>query len=208
MPHMDVLVRRAGPDDAAAPLLYESARPYYDAYAGSERRARRLVASVYGLGRHTASWETCWVAEVDGRVVGVLAGFPVTDAPELARRFVGLTFRRTPPWRWPGMWRHVQAAGTLAPRTPARSWYVDALAVDAGLRRRGVARALLAVAEEQAEALDLTGVALDTGLHNEGARALYLASGFEEHDVRRARSDRIASAVGGPGFVGYFKARS
>ena len=206
MPHMDVLVRPATPEDAAPPLLYESARPYYDAYMGGERRARRLLTTVYALGRHTASWDCCWVAEAGGGVVGVIAGFPVLEAGALARRFVGLTVRRTPPWRWPGMARHVRAAGTLAPRTPPRSWYIDALAVDAGWRRRGVARALLRVAEAEASRLGLEGVALDTGLGNAAARALYSGHGFEERDVRRARSDSIAAAVGGPGFVGYFKA--
>src|SRR4051794_29310989 len=205
MPHMDSLVRHATRQDAATPLLYESARPYYDAYAGSERRARRLLAAVYGLPGHTASWERCWVAVADERVIGVLAGFPALEAAALARRFVSLTARRLPPWRWPGMARHVQAAGTLAPRTPPRSWYVDALAVDPAFRRRGVAAALLRAAEGEAARAGLEGVALDTGLANHAARALYAGQGYEERDVRRARNDRIAAAVGGPGFVGYFK---
>jgi ribosomal protein S18 acetylase RimI-like enzyme len=206
MPHMDPLVRRATPEDPAASLLYESARPYYDAYAGGERRARALLATVYRLGAHTASWEACWVAESgDGAVVGVLAGFPTLEAGALARRFVGLTVRRTPPWRWPAMARHVRAAGTLAPHTPPRSWYVDALAVDEAWRRRGMAGALLHAAEAEAARAGLTGVALDTGLANAAARALYAAHGFEERDIRRARTDRIAAAVGGAGFVGYFK---
>jgi ribosomal protein S18 acetylase RimI-like enzyme len=205
MPHMEPLVRRATPQDDATPLLYESARPYYDAYAGSERRARRLLAAVYDVPGHTASWETCWVAEVDGQLIGVLAGFPALEAAALARRFVSLTSRRLPPWRWPGMARHVHAAGTLAPHTPPRSWYVDALAVDPAFRRRGVAGALLHAAEEQAARAGLEGVALDTGLANHGARALYASHGFDERDLRRARTRRIEAAVGGPGFVGYFK---
>jgi ribosomal protein S18 acetylase RimI-like enzyme len=77
--------------------------------------------------------------------------------------------------------------------------------VDAAWRRRGVAGALLRVAEAEAVRAGLAGVALDTGLANAGARALYTSFGFEERDVRRARSARIADAVGGPGFVGYFK---
>jgi hypothetical protein len=48
-------------------------------------------------------------------------------------------------------------------------------------------------------------VALDTGLGNAPARALYSAYGFREHDVRRAADARTARAVGGPGFVSYFK---
>ena len=48
-------------------------------------------------------------------------------------------------------------------------------------------------------------LALDTGLQNRPARALYDAYGFREREIRRAPSDRIAKALGGPGFVGYLK---
>ena len=166
-----------------------------------------MLAAVYGVEGHTASWAVCRVAEAEGRVVGVMAGFAAAEADRLARRFVALTVRRMPPWRWPAVARHVRAAATLTPHTPARSWYVDALAVDPGWRRRGVARALLRAAEAEAASAGLAGVALDTGLANHAARALYARLGFSEHDVRRARTDRIAAAVGGPGFVGYFKPR-
>ena len=49
------------------------------------------------------------------------------------------------------------------------------------------------------------GVALDTGLHNEAARALYEHTGFRQREIRRARTPAVAAAIGGPGFVGYFK---
>ena len=45
-------------------------------------------------------------------------------------------------------------------------------------RRRGVARALLAEADRLAAAQGLRGVALDTGIENRAARALYQRSGF------------------------------
>ena len=38
------------------------------------------------------------------------------------------------------------------------------------------------------------------------ARALYEAYGFGEREIRRARNDKTARALGGPGFVGYVKA--
>ena len=73
---MDVHVRAARPSDPVAGLLFESASPYYAAYAGGERRARRPLDIVYPRAGHTASWEVCRVAEHDKRVVGVLAAFP------------------------------------------------------------------------------------------------------------------------------------
>ena len=138
---------------------------YYDAYAGTEARARRILTRVYGRPAHSASWEFCYIAEAEGDLIGVLAGFPSRRGEELARRFVG-TLPRIPVWRWPRLLRHLQAAGHVAPRPPAGSWYVEALAVRYDWRRRGVARALLGEAEHQAKRNGSTGVALDTGLAN------------------------------------------
>jgi ribosomal protein S18 acetylase RimI-like enzyme len=205
MTEMPVAVRPATPADPADTLLYLSAKPYYDAYAGSEARARSLLATVYGRRGHAASFDVCAVAELDGQLAGVIAWFPVTEGDARARRFVSLTAPRVPPWRWPALLRHLRAAGTVSPHPPPRTLYVDALAVDPAFRRRGVARALLRSAEEAARAGDLDGVALDTGLHNEPARALYAATGYREREIRRAPDKATAAAIGGPGFVSYVK---
>jgi ribosomal protein S18 acetylase RimI-like enzyme len=68
-----------------------------------------------------------------------------------------------------------------------------------------VARRLLAEAEAAAASAGLRGVAVDTGLANAPARALYEGYGFQERDVRRAPDPDTARAVGGSGFVAYFK---
>jgi ribosomal protein S18 acetylase RimI-like enzyme len=205
MTHMPLAVRPATPADPVAALLYASAKPYYDAYAGSESRARSMLSAVYTRPGHAASFEVCEVAELDGELAGVIAWFPVSEGDHRARRFVSLTVPRLPPWRWPGLLRHLRAAGTLSPHPPPGTLYVDALAVDPAFRRRGVASALLRHAEAFAAAHGLEGVALDTGLHNEPARALYEASGYAEREVRRAPSPAVAEAIGGPGFVSYLK---
>jgi len=88
---MDLLVRPAAPDDPCVPLLFESARPYYTAYAGSEQRALELLHAVYTRPTHAASYDCCTVACVDGELVGVVAGFPVTSGDRLSRRFIQLT---------------------------------------------------------------------------------------------------------------------
>ncbi|HET9737859.1 MAG TPA: GNAT family N-acetyltransferase [Solirubrobacteraceae bacterium] len=203
---MTLAVRPATPDDdPARELLYLSAKPYYDAYAGSERRARALVSALYPCTGHAASFDVCSVAVLDGAVAGVIASFPVAEGDARARRFVNLTAPRVPPWRWPALIRHVRAAGLVSPHPPEGTLYVDALAVDPGFRRRGIARALLAHAEAAAAAAGLRGVSLDTGLRNDAARALYAAAGYEERETRRAPSRTVADAVGGPGFVSYVK---
>ena len=205
MTDMTFTVRPATPDDPASELLYLSAKPYYDAYAGSERRARALLTALYPRKGHAASFDVCSVAEVDGAVAGVIASFPSAEGDARARRFVNLTAPRVPPWRWPALIRHLRAAGLVSPHPPERTLYVDALAVDPRVRRRGVARTLLAHAEREAAAAGLHGVSLDTGLRNDAARALYAAAGYEERETRRAPNPAVATAVGGPGFVSYLK---
>ena len=202
---MTLAVRPATPDDPADDLLYLSAKPYYDAYAGSEARARGLLAAVYGRTGHAASFEVCSVVELEGDLAGVIAWFPVYEGDARARRFVALTAPRVPPWHWPHLLRHLRAAGTVSPNPPLSTLYVDALAVAPEFRRRGVATALLAGAEEAARDAGLNGVALDTGLQNEAARALYEHTGFRQREIRRAPNPRVAAAIGGPGFVGFFK---
>jgi ribosomal protein S18 acetylase RimI-like enzyme len=204
---MEPVVRAARPEDPAAALLYVSAAPYYDRYAGGEERARRLLAAVYPRERHTASWDVCRVALMDGDVAGVMAAFPVGEGEALARRFIRLTLRRLPPWRLPGLVRHLRAAAAVSPQPPAGLLYVDALAVAPAWRRQGVARALLAEADRLAEERGLPGVALDTGIENRAARALYEGSGFEQRGLRPVPDERSARAIGGSGFVGYVKRR-
>jgi ribosomal protein S18 acetylase RimI-like enzyme len=85
--------------------------------------------------------------------------------------------------------------------------YVDALATDAAHRRRGIATALLDDAERRAREAGLAGVALDTGIENRPARALYERYGFTPSGLRPAPDERTSRAVGGSGFVGYVKPR-
>jgi ribosomal protein S18 acetylase RimI-like enzyme len=207
MPAMQVVVRAARPDDAAAGLLFLSAAPYYAAYAGGADPARRLLHRLYPRRRHTASWEVCRVAEVGSEVVGVMAAFPTEDGDELARRFVRLTLVHIAPWRVPGLFRHLRATAIVSPHPPSGMLYVDALATDPAHRRRGIARALLEEADRMAADAGLGGVVLDTGLENRAARALYEDSGYLVRALRPAPDERTARAVGGSGFVGYVKSR-
>lgn len=201
---MPLHVRAARPSDiAAAELLYLSAAPYYDRFAGSPGRARRVLAAVFPREAHTASWSVCRVAERDGRVVGVMAAFPASAGDALARRFLVLSTSRMPPWRWPGVVRHLRASMTMTPAPPRDTLYVDALAVAGEARRSGVATALLAAADELAAAVGARAVALDTGLENAPAQALYAALGFRRTHEQTAADARIARIVGGRGFVSF-----
>jgi ribosomal protein S18 acetylase RimI-like enzyme len=194
----EVRPARATDVEAVAPLLYLSAADMYDRYAGGPGRAQSAIRRAFDRHGNSASAEVVTVAEVNGVVAGAMAAYPVADSTSRARSFLRVTLAEIRPWRWPGAIRLYWQGGRAAPAPPDASLYIDALAVEDGSRRRGVARALLGRAEAQARELGLRAVSLDTGLHNKPARALYLGAGYEEVAYR-------PPARGLPGFVALVK---
>ncbi|HEX3277829.1 MAG TPA: GNAT family N-acetyltransferase [Thermoleophilaceae bacterium] len=193
-------IRRAEPRDfpAAALLLHRSAATMYDRFAGGRKRALALLERSLREPGNASSADVVWVAELDGRVVGAMAGFPVAEALARSRSFLALALRAAPPWRWPLALSLYWAGGRASPSPPPRAFYVDALATDAAFERRGVASALLAEAERLARARRLPAIALDTTMDNAGARALYARAGYSEVAYR-------AAGRGLPGFVALVK---
>jgi ribosomal protein S18 acetylase RimI-like enzyme len=175
-------VRPARDDDEAevVPLLFAAGGALYPRYAGSRAAALRLLSSAYRRPGTSASAEVVWVAELDGRVAGAMAAYPVAEGARRARGFLLVSLRRVAPWRWPRVWRVFRG---LRPTPPTLALYVDSLATAGEFRRRGVAAALLARAEALAHEHGCTHIALETELENTAARALYRSAGFEETDV-------------------------
>jgi ribosomal protein S18 acetylase RimI-like enzyme len=191
-----VQIRKARQEDVAAVagLLFESAPDMYERFSGSRRRALATISRAFQEPGTVASCEVVWVAELDGRIAAAMAAFPVAEAADRSRAYLGLALRGTPFWRWPGTLRLYTAGGRTSPRPREDSLYVDALATDPGLRRRGAAQALLDEAEREARARSLPAVTLDTTMNNDAARALYARAGFDEV-AYRAATRRL------PGFV-------
>jgi ribosomal protein S18 acetylase RimI-like enzyme len=181
-----------------APLLYASAAGMYDRFAGTRERALSLLERSVDEPGNSSSAEIVTVAELDERVVGALAAFPVGEAAARSRAFLRLALRSIPPWRWPGAAWLFWAGAHATPTPPDATLYVDALAVDVGSRRQGVARALLADAERAARERGLPAVSLDTALDNKPARSLYLGEGYDEVAYR-------PPGRGLPGFVALVK---
>jgi len=171
---------RSGDAAAATALLYESSGGMYDRYAGNRKLAERAIGRALRSEQTTASADVVWVAELDGGVVGAMAGMPYDEWTPRAYRFLRTTLRSIPPWRWPAALWLYRASGRTAPQPPQACFYIDSLASETAYRRRGVARALLAEAERQATGQGLQSIALDTWVDNKPARALYVSDGFEE----------------------------
>jgi ribosomal protein S18 acetylase RimI-like enzyme len=177
-------------DDAAvAGLLYESASGRYDFLAGDRERALRLLAVTIATPGTDSSRGDVLVAEVDGVVAGAMASFPGEEGPRRRGRFLRLALRHRAPWHWPGILRIARAGARSTPEPPPGSLYVDGLATDIHYRRRGVATALLAAADERARSLGLERVVLDTAEHNVTAHALYRGARFHEGGRIPARGD-------------------
>jgi GNAT superfamily N-acetyltransferase len=193
-------VRAAHEDegDAVAHLLYETAGGMYDLFTGGRDRAAKVLRAAYERAGNSASRETITVAEIDDRIVGAMAAFPVPEGDGRANAFLRLTLMRTPPWVWPRTLRVFRLGGRLTPPAPADALYVDALATDREYRRRGVATALLEAAAEQARGRGLNAVALDTAERNTDAQALYERWGME----RSGRSEAVGQI---PGAIAYIK---
>lgn len=193
------LLRRARADDEqeAVDLLLESGGLVYPRFAGSSETAKRILRAGYRRPGNTASAEIVTVAELDGRVAGVIAAFPVREGGQRARRYLQLAFPRIPPWRWPQAGR---IFGALRPTPPPHAFYVDAVATSADFRRRGVASALLDHAAAAGRDQGCTHLALETEIENAAARALYRAAGFEETDALPPAEPDL-----GEGYVGLVK---
>jgi ribosomal protein S18 acetylase RimI-like enzyme len=189
---------RADEAPAVARLLHLSAGDMYNRFSGGRERALRVLERAFETPGNLASAECVWVADVNGEIGAAMAAFPVDEAHARSRAFLRLTLRSTPAWRWPGTLRLYRAGGRASPSPPASALYIDALATDEHLRRRGAARALLAEAERQARARKLPCVALDTTIPNKIARALYAREGFDEVAYR-------PPGRGLPGFVALVK---
>jgi len=181
-----------------ASLLYLTSPGGFALFGGSPRGGVRVIEDAFGRSGTDNSREVVTVAELDGRLAGAMAAFPVSEAEERRKRFLRTALRHRAPWHWLRIWRLARHGSRHAPRPPANAFYVDALATRDGFRRRGVAMALLREAERLARERGFAALALDTVAENSGARALYSRFGFEVGEERPA-SPPI------PALVGYVK---
>jgi ribosomal protein S18 acetylase RimI-like enzyme len=132
--------------------------------------------SAWDVGRRRAMRETgrfsyrnASVAEVDGRVIASLIGYPLPDLPD------AIDYDQMPP-----MFVPLQELENLAPGT----WYVNVLATYPDYRGRGYGTRLLDIAERLAAASGRSGLSIIVSDANAGARRLYERRGCAEIAMR------------------------
>ena len=181
-----------------AELLYLTSPGGFTLFGGNERAGVRLIEAAFRREGTDNSREVVTVAELEGRIAGAMAIFPVDDANHRRTGFLRTTLWRRAPWSWPRIWRVARQGARHSPQPPAEALYIDALATGPRFRRRGVALALLEEAERQAREGGYSALALDTVADNTAARALYSHFGFEVAEERPPRHPL-------PALVGYVK---
>jgi ribosomal protein S18 acetylase RimI-like enzyme len=116
------------------------------------------------------SYRNATVAEIDGNIAGLLLGYRLADPYDTGDLE-----------RLPALVRPLVELESVAPA----SWYVNALAAFPEFRNKGLGTRLLAEAEtiaRKAKALSLSIIVAEA---NEGAKRLYLRSGYAETARRR-----------------------
>ena len=174
-------IRPARPDDAplAAQLLHLS----MDAFTGLLFGARAgcsvadMLAVLFTREGGRLSFRHASIAEVDGKVAGLLIAYPAKFLTRLdletGRHMLTLS----------GLAGIVHLIRQLFPYRNVREaesgeYYVSNLAVLSRLQRRGIGARLLACADEQARAAGLQKCSLMVALDNDGARRLYERMGY------------------------------
>jgi ribosomal protein S18 acetylase RimI-like enzyme len=164
------VVRSARPDDHAADLVFEAAPQAYTAVAGSEARARTAIEQLWRMPGHSASFEHAIVAELDGRLAGVLIGFAARDRyrlhAALLRKGLGFVDARRRPLLLAALPQLIAAT----PRPPRHAYYVGTIAVARHARRRDVASTLGYHAELLARQRGFPVIVAHTGSSHQPAR--------------------------------------
>jgi len=176
-----MVIRRGTPADAceAAELLYMTFGEFADAALGLDDHALTMhaLAGFYAKPRNRFSFDASWVAEVEGQISGLLVAFPgralvPRSLAMFSQCFEVYGFRNTL-CLIKRSWQMFTARDAFS-----NEFYIGHLAVSPHFQRRGIARRLLAVAEEQARAQGLNRLSLIRDWGHEAALTLYLASGF------------------------------
>ena len=145
-----------------AELIYATSPKLHDRFVGGKAQSLVMLTTAFASPGNNVSAEVVHVAELNGGVAGAMACFPVDQARRRGRAVLRVALGCTPLHRWPAALSIYLRGGQMTARPPARSLYVDSIATDERLRRRGVARALLARADELARSQGLLRIALDT----------------------------------------------
>ena len=194
-----VVVRAARPDDSDAPsLVFAAARPAYRSAAGSDERAQAILEQLWPVRGHSASFEPALIAELDGKVVGVLIAFPAHERYRLHFALARRSLRYGTLRRWPLLLMALPPLIAATPHPPRASYYVATIAIERGARRRGIGSTLAGHAELAAAARGFRLISAHTGSRHLPARRALERYGAHAGRDRHWGYVLYTKAVGGP----------
>ena len=171
----------------AAELILESV-PSLELVLGDRATALRALAACYRAERTELAYRFGLLAEVDHELIGIAIAFPGRMYNSL-KLGTGVVLARASGARHVAeLAQRARVLNRLLPSVDRGFLYVSALAVVKERRHEGIATALMERVIAGASRLDL-GVALDSGLADEPANALYEKLGFREASSRETTSE-------------------
>lgn len=181
---------------SVASLILEAV-PSIEVILGDRPTGLRGVEACYRSERTEFAHRFGLLAERDGHVAGIAIAFPGRLYQGL-KLGTGVTLARAAgPRHATEVVRRERVLARLLPRPDAGFLYVSIVAVSPEHRREGVAAALMERVLAGAERLGF-GVAVDTAMDNEPARALYERFGFRVvHTRETSATDRKLIPVSG-----------
>ena len=174
--------------DAAALIL--EAVPSLEVVLGSRDTAVRALEACYRAERTELAHRFGLLAEVDGELSGMAIAFPGRLYGTL-KLGTGVVMARAAGSRHVAdLAQRARILNRMLPGVDRHLLYVSILSVAPARRRSGIATALMERVISGADRLGL-GVALDLGMENEPARAMYEGLGFRVVSTREATEDEL-----------------
>ena len=196
-----ILVRPATPADAevGVRLIYMTMRRLADFLLGSgdSQRAKVSLSGLFVQHQNRFSHQFADIAEMDGRVVGLLMSYP---SKMMKRLETPMVFQMLKILGFADFIRFVRNALPLSliKEAGAGEHFINNVAVLPDFQGRGVGTHLLAFAEGKAKSAKLGICSLCVEIENVGARSLYERLGYRMVDTVRFK--RLNYSIGYQGF--------
>jgi len=176
-----MIIRQAVPEDneQAVLLLFEAIGDISYVLTGATEEADALSAmrSLFRQPGNRLSFHNCTIIEIEGQIAGAMLAYHGSNAAELDRplieRLAAMTAQNTP-----------QNKVALPQESLPDEYYLDSIAVHHAFRGRGLAKELMKAFEEEAARRGYAKLSLICEQHNDNAKRLYLAQGYQSDGYR------------------------
>lgn len=178
-----VTVRAARPEDAmaCAPMIYSAGPDVFNYFSGStdERVTFRFLEAAFSSNKGEFGYANHWVAEKDGVVLGVAAGYSLERKKAVEKGMLSFMISYFGFFGiWGAMFRGFMIESKLSPPGPGE-FMISHVGVAPEARSQGVGGALFNRLFEEGRSAGMTSAVLDVAATNPRAQALYERLGFE-----------------------------